>query len=66
MPEGEPGRYMDPLTKDALTNASKLVVLKKTGDVLLKDTYTKLVKPDGVFNGGLGASPKGLRGGPSI
>lgn len=57
---------MDPLTKDALTNASKLVVLKKTGDVLLKDTYTKLVKPDGVFNGGLGASPKGLRGGPSI
>ncbi len=45
------GRHMDPLTKDTFTNASKLVVLKNSGDVLLKETYVKLVKPDGVYDG---------------
>ena len=34
-----------------MTNATKLVLLKATGDVILKETYEKLIKPDGVFNG---------------
>ena len=43
-------RYMDPVTKDSFTNKSKLVVLKPTGDVMLEETYNKLVKPEGRFN----------------
>jgi nitric oxide synthase-interacting protein len=43
--------HIDPLTKDNLTNASKLVVFKATGDVLLQETYVKLVKPEGLYNG---------------
>lgn len=31
VPEGEPGLYMDPITKDAFHNASKLVVIGPTG-----------------------------------
>jgi nitric oxide synthase-interacting protein len=55
--EGESGHYMDPITHDTFTNASKLVVLVPTGDVLLEDTYTKCVKPDGVF----GNPPKKIK-----
>eukprot|EP00192_Tetraselmis_astigmatica_P014249 CAMPEP_0117675388 /NCGR_PEP_ID=MMETSP0804-20121206/15577_1 /TAXON_ID=1074897 /ORGANISM="Tetraselmis astigmatica, Strain CCMP880" /LENGTH=307 /DNA_ID=CAMNT_0005484385 /DNA_START=301 /DNA_END=1224 /DNA_ORIENTATION=- len=51
VPEGESGRYMDPVTKDTFTNRSKLVCLKPTGDVMLEETYKKLVKPEGNFNG---------------
>ncbi|KAG1658385.1 hypothetical protein FOA52_010063 [Chlamydomonas sp. UWO 241] len=54
VPDGDgdgDAEYMDPITKDTINNFSKLVVIKTTGDVMLKDTYTKLVKPDGVFNG---------------
>uniref|UniRef100_A0A7R9YV45 Nitric oxide synthase-interacting protein zinc-finger domain-containing protein n=1 Tax=Chlamydomonas euryale TaxID=1486919 RepID=A0A7R9YV45_9CHLO len=51
VPQGADGLYMDPITKDALTNHSKLVVIKTTGDVVLKETYSKLIKPDGVMNG---------------
>ena len=29
--EGDSGRYMDPITNDTFTNASKLVLLKPTG-----------------------------------
>lgn len=42
---------MDPVTKDTFTNKSRLVCLKPTGDVLLEETYNKLVKPEGNFNG---------------
>jgi len=31
VPEGDPGRYMDPITKDTFTNASRLVVIAPTG-----------------------------------
>lgn len=31
--------YVDPLTKETFTNASRLVALKPTGDVLLEQTY---------------------------
>mmetsp|Transcript_17121 Transcript_17121/g.51246 ORF Transcript_17121/g.51246 Transcript_17121/m.51246 type:complete len:334 (-) Transcript_17121:255-1256(-) len=44
-------RFCDPITKDVFTNASSLVLLKSTGDVLLKQTYEKCVKPDGIFDG---------------
>ena len=30
-PDGGPHEYMDPVTKDGFTNASRLVVLKPTG-----------------------------------
>lgn len=51
VPEGAEGQFMDPLTKDTLTNHSKLVCIKTSGDVLLKETYERLVKPDGVYDG---------------
>mmetsp|Transcript_32152 Transcript_32152/g.82337 ORF Transcript_32152/g.82337 Transcript_32152/m.82337 type:complete len:321 (-) Transcript_32152:241-1203(-) len=51
VPEGETGRYMDPITKDTFSNKSVLVALKPTGDVILEATYKKLVKPEGNFNG---------------
>lgn len=47
----ERGRYMDPITKDALTNASKLVVLAPTGDVMLEATYEACVRPEGAYRG---------------
>jgi nitric oxide synthase-interacting protein len=51
VPEGESGRFMDPVTKDTLSNASRLVVLRPSGDVLLEDTYKACVKPEGEFKG---------------
>ncbi|KAK9800268.1 hypothetical protein WJX73_010818 [Symbiochloris irregularis] len=42
---------VDPISKDGLTNAHKLVVLKPTGDVMQRDSYDSCVKPDGVYNG---------------
>ncbi len=33
VPEGEEGYAMDPVTKDTLSNANKLAVLKPTGSV---------------------------------
>eukprot|EP00775_Hariotina_reticulata_P008739 gene8739-8919_t len=51
VPEGEPGRYMDPVTKDTFTNTSKLVVIAPTGDVVLEETYKACIKPEGEFKG---------------
>ena len=48
---GGGGRYMDPLTRETLTNKDSLVVLRPTGDVLKRSTYVRAVKPDGVYNG---------------
>ena len=48
---GGGGRYMDPLTRETLTNRDTLVVLRTTGDVLKRSTYERAVKPDGVYNG---------------
>jgi len=45
------GRYMDPLTKDVFTNAHKLVVIAPTGEVVLKETWEKVIKPDGHHKG---------------
>ena len=46
------GKHRDPMTGDTFTNASKLIVLHATGDVVLKETYEKLIKPEGRMNGG--------------
>ncbi|KAG2487116.1 hypothetical protein HYH03_014229 [Edaphochlamys debaryana] len=51
VPEGESGKHMDPITKQTFTNSSKLVVLAPTGDVMLKETYEKCVKPEGQYGG---------------
>jgi nitric oxide synthase-interacting protein len=51
VPGGEPGEYMDPVTRDPLTNASKLILLKPTGDVVLEATWKKCIKPDGNWQG---------------
>mmetsp|Transcript_29649 Transcript_29649/g.54374 ORF Transcript_29649/g.54374 Transcript_29649/m.54374 type:complete len:321 (-) Transcript_29649:734-1696(-) len=48
---GEGALHIDPLTKESLTNATKLVVLRPTGAVLTKASYEKCVKPDGVYEG---------------
>ncbi len=36
VPEGEPGKHMDPITKETFTNTSRLVVLAPTGWVQLR------------------------------
>jgi nitric oxide synthase-interacting protein len=50
-PEGGPHGYMDPLTKDLLTNASRLVSIQPCGDVVLWDTWKKIILPEGMYNG---------------
>merc|ERR1712224_598503 len=44
-------RYIDPVTKDPITNRSRLVCLRPNGTVMLYDTYKNLVEPDGVYDG---------------
>eukprot|EP00879_Flechtneria_rotunda_P027769 GHRR01029760.1.p1 GENE.GHRR01029760.1~~GHRR01029760.1.p1 ORF type:complete len:291 (+),score=89.66 GHRR01029760.1:231-1103(+) len=51
VPEGESGRHMDPVTKDTFTNASKLVVIAQTGDVVTEETYKACIQPEGEFKG---------------
>lgn len=51
VPDGESGRYMDPVTRDTLTNKHRLVLLKPTGDVMLYDSFVKCVKPEGRYEG---------------
>lgn len=48
---GDPGRYIDPITKQTFTNSSKLVVLRPLGVVLLEETYNKCIKPEGKYEG---------------
>jgi hypothetical protein len=52
VPEGESGLHMDPVTKDTFTNASRLVVLVPSGEVVLKETYRSCIQDEGNFNGG--------------
>jgi hypothetical protein len=51
VPDGGPHEHMDPVTKDVFTNSSRLVVLKPTGDVVLKETWEKCIRPDGHYGG---------------
>lgn len=51
VPGGGAGEYMDPVTRDPLTNASRLVVLKPTGDVMLESTWRACVRGDGQWAG---------------
>ncbi|KAK3240682.1 hypothetical protein CYMTET_49493 [Cymbomonas tetramitiformis] len=44
-------RYMCPVCKKALTNSTKIVVLKVSGDAICEGCYTKCVKPDGEYDG---------------
>lgn len=48
---GKAHEYVDPISGDSLTNASRLVVLKPTGDVMLLETYNKVIKDDREYNG---------------
>jgi nitric oxide synthase-interacting protein len=50
-------KYIDPLTKDELTNRDSLVAIRTSGVVMKKKTYENLVKPDGELNG-KAVSPK--------
>jgi nitric oxide synthase-interacting protein len=43
---------MDPVTKDTLTNASRLAVLVPSGEVVLRETYKACIQDEGQFNGG--------------
>ena len=49
--DGDRPFAVDPITGDALTNASSLVLIKPTGDVMLKATYEACVKPEGRWGG---------------
>jgi hypothetical protein len=50
-PEGSGGRFMDPLSKDILTNSGTIVILKPTGDAMLLSTFKQCVEPDGQYEG---------------
>lgn len=43
--------YMDPISREFLTNTSRLVVLKPMGTVLTKQSYETCVKPEGYYEG---------------
>lgn len=49
--DGGVHEFEDPISGDSFTNASRLVVLKPTGDVVLRDTWKRMIKPDGQYNG---------------
>lgn len=51
VPGGDRNEYSDPISGDSFTNASRLVVLKPTGDVVLKDTWENVIKPEGHYEG---------------
>lgn len=51
VPGGGPHEYMDPVTRDPLTNASRLVLLKPTGDVVLEETWRACIRPEGRYGG---------------
>ncbi|KAK9847790.1 hypothetical protein WJX84_006659 [Apatococcus fuscideae] len=51
VPEGSSGLHMDPITHDTFSNSTQLVVLRPTGDVMLKESYDRCVEPEGHFNG---------------
>jgi nitric oxide synthase-interacting protein len=41
--------FIDPVTKDQLTNRSHLVCIRPTGDVILLHTFRTLIEPDGAY-----------------
>ena len=51
VPGGDPHEYMDPVTRDPFTNATHLILLKPTGDVVSDETWKKCIRPDGQYNG---------------
>lgn len=50
-PHGGQHEYVDPVTGDSFTNASRLLVIKPTGDVILEDTWKKIIRGEGEING---------------
>jgi hypothetical protein len=50
-PEDSGGKFMDPLSKDILSNSSTIVILKPTGDAMLASTFKQCVEPDGQYEG---------------
>lgn len=51
VPDGQPHEYMDPVLRRPLTNASRVVVLKPCGAVVLEETWRRCIKPEGSYNG---------------
>lgn len=51
LPGGGPHEYMDPLTRDPFTNASRLIVIRTTGDVVEEETWKKCILPEGSWDG---------------
>lgn len=48
------GEYVDPVTRKPLSNGSKLVVLKdlrEGANVMTRDTFKRVVEPEGEYNG---------------
>jgi len=42
-------QYVDPITKDPLTNRSNLLCIRPTGDVVLLKTYITIIEPSGIY-----------------
>lgn len=43
--------YMDPISREILTNSSRLVLLKPTGTVMTRQSYDACIKSEGVYEG---------------
>ena len=48
---GSNALYMDPLTRDPLTDKARVVVLKPSGVAMLESSYKRFVEPDGSYEG---------------
>lgn len=46
-----PDELIDPLSRDVLTNASRLIVVRPTGDVVTEHTWRTCVLPEGQYQG---------------
>lgn len=51
VPGGGEHEYMDPVSRDVLTNASRLLVIKPSGDVVLEHTWKTCILPEGSYKG---------------
>lgn len=50
-PGGGSSEFMDPVTRDPLTNASRLILVRPTGDVVAESTWRTCLLPEGAWRG---------------
>ncbi|KAL6769034.1 hypothetical protein ACKKBF_B17225 [Auxenochlorella protothecoides x Auxenochlorella symbiontica] len=51
LPDGAAQEFMDPVSRDPFTNATRLMVIKPTGDVVSEETWRTCILPEGSYRG---------------